>query len=74
MTRKKWTEEKIIEYVESEGYKFIEFIEYKGVDSTVLTKCPNREHDTYKVNFYKFFKGQRCRKCRSLETKRKPSK
>lgn len=60
MTRKKWTEEKIIEYVENESdYSYIRMLKDYGLNSRIELKCPhcNRPYYTY---FKNFKNGKRC--------------
>lgn len=62
-----WTINKIIEYIEENGYHFIEMIEYKSLNSKIKIKCS--EGHEYEVNFKNFKgnacnKGQRCPRCR----------
>ena len=37
--RTKWTEEKIINFVEENNYKFIKFIKFDKLKSRILIKC-----------------------------------
>ena len=70
MSRLIWTDEKIIEYIEEEGYKFIRFIDEK--DGVVYNKkgygrrieiwCGNPNHKPYDVRFGNF-KGKLKRRC-----------
>lgn len=61
--RFKWSDEKIIKYVEDSGYVFINFIENNktGLSRRLIVKCDN--HDPYEVTFSNFFNGRRCMKC-----------
>lgn len=60
-SRSKWDEEKIINYVESEGYKFIRFIKYDKVLSVIEIECiKNHKHE---MVFKKFLEGRRCPRC-----------
>lgn len=61
MNKGKWTEEKIIGYIEDNGYKFIKFIEFNKVLSTIEIEC-NHGH-IYTVKFRKFLEGRRCVTC-----------
>ena len=66
----KWTDEKIIEYIEEEGYKFIKFIDEKdgkiynkkGLERRIEIWCGNPNHKSYDVKF-KNFQGSNKRRC-----------
>ena len=65
---KKWTIEKIIEYVENEGYKFIDILNDNGLKSRIIIQCSNPKHKPYEVIFGNFKgndgkKGTRCVEC-----------
>lgn len=64
MVMLKWTKEKIIKFIENEGYKFIKFIKYDSSHSKILIQC-EKSHEPYEVKFYSFSQGRRCNKCRS---------
>lgn len=62
----KWSKEKIKEYIESQGYKFIGILEFKALNSKILIQC--YEGHIYIVNFKNFkgnkaVKGNRCPVC-----------
>ena len=59
----KWTKKMIKDYIENQGYKFIEFIKFDKYDSRILVQCPNK-HDSYEVLFGNFYRGKRCEKCK----------
>ncbi|MGL5381070.1 hypothetical protein [Clostridium sp.] len=68
----KWTKEKIIEYVESQGYIFIEFIEYKGIESRILIQC-DRLHEPIKVRLHTFRNKRKignkgCKHCKAEDS------
>ena len=56
-----WTREKIIDYVESNGYKFINFIEFNKYASRIEIEC-EKGHRTTMI-FRKFREGHRCSTC-----------
>lgn len=57
-----WTREKIIKYVESQNYKFIEFIKFNKYASIIKIQC-NNGHKPYEVYFSNFYSGKRCNQC-----------
>lgn len=57
----KWNKEKIIKYVEDEGYKFIRFIKFEKVLSRIEVEC--KKGHKYEVTFRKFTEGIRCPYC-----------
>jgi hypothetical protein len=60
-----WTKEKIIDYIESKNYSFIEFVEYKGLTSKIKVWCKNETHVPYETLFSNFqFKDSRCPLCK----------
>ena len=69
MASKKWTIEKIIEYVENEDYYFIEMVEFNHLNSKITVWCGDKNHKPYNVCF-KNFKGNksckpnRCSSCK----------
>lgn len=75
MSKLVWTDEKIIEHIKEEGYKFIRFIEEKdgkvynkkGWERRVEIWCGNSNHKPYDIRFGNFKNGQRCRKCTDEE-------
>ena len=70
MSRLVWTDEKIIEHIEEEGYKFIRFIDEKdgviynkkGYGRRIEIWCGNPNHKSYEVKFGNF-KGKQKRRC-----------
>lgn len=56
-----WTREKIIDYVESNGYKFINFIEFDKYASRIEIECEKGHRQTR--YFSNFHSGKRCREC-----------
>ena len=75
MSKLVWVDEKIIEYIEEKGYKFIRFINEKdgkiynkkGNERKIEIWCGNPNHKPYDVKFANFKNGQRCRKCADEE-------
>lgn len=63
MGKAKWTEEVIKSFVEEQGYSFLEFVNFKGINSRVLIQCPNG-HEPYEVGFKGFKEGARCNECK----------
>lgn len=59
--KSKWSKEEIIEFVESKGCGFIDFIKYEGVKSEIKLECDI--HNEYDVKFRNFQNGSRCTKC-----------
>ena len=57
----KWDKDSIIKFIEKEGYKLIEFIEFKKGDSKIKIKC--KENHEHIIIFKKFAEGNRCPKC-----------
>ena len=72
MSRLIWTDEKIIEYIEEEGYKFIRFIDEKdgvvynkkGYERRIEIWCGNPNHKSYNVKFGNFKNKKRCPYCK----------
>lgn len=66
-----WTDEKIIEHIEEEGYKFIKFIDEKdgkiynkkGLKRRIEIWCGNPNHKSYDVEFANFKNKKRCPYC-----------
>lgn len=70
MANTKWTQEKIIEFVNNDdNCTFVDFVKINGVKSRIIFYCKkhNIEHE---IIFDNFKSGQRCKKC-SEENKRK---
>lgn len=68
MANIKWTLEKIIKFIESENYEFIEYVSRKGKETRVKVWCKNPKHEPYEVCFNDFKgnknrKGRRCSQC-----------
>ena len=61
-----WKEDNIFNYIEENGYKFLEIVDYKGVRSKVKIWCGNENHEPYIVDFYSFKNGSRCKQCYDL--------
>ena len=57
----KWTEDRIKEYVENQGYTYIKRIEGKASMSIIEVWCGNLNHKSYRVMF-KNFKGNKAKK------------
>ena len=57
----RWTEDKIKEYVESEGYIYIRKVEGNASTSVIEVWCGNPNHKSYNVVF-KNFKGNKSKK------------
>ena len=62
--RTKWTKEAIINYIEEQGYIFIQFIKFDKSNSRILIKCNNSNHNPYEVKFDNFKQGKRCPTCK----------
>ena len=56
----KWTEDRIKEYVENQGYTYIKRIEGKASMSIIEVWCGNLNHKSYRVMF-KNFKGNKAK-------------
>lgn len=59
----KWTKEKIIKYVEDNGYVFIKFIKFNYSKSTIEIWCGNSNHGHKISTFNDFQQNGRCREC-----------
>lgn len=59
----KWTKEKIIKYVEDNGYVFIKFIKFNYSKSTIEIWCGNSNHSHKISTFNDFQQNGRCREC-----------
>lgn len=65
MANIKWTEEKIIEYINSdENCKFINFINFKGRKSRIIFYCKIHKKNQ-EICFSNFVQGDRCKECAS---------
>ena len=65
---KKWTKEKIIKYIEDNGYEFIKFSEeFRGCETRIEIWCGNPNHKSYEVRFQHFKDKRRCKQCRKEE-------
>ena len=69
-----WSEEKIIKYIENNGYKVLEILSGYGQNTRLKIWCGNLNHEPYEICFANFKgrsnrKGNRCPKC-SLEQAR----
>lgn len=59
----KWTKEKIIKYVEDNGYVFIKFIKFNYSKSIIEIWCGNFNH-SHKISIFNDFQQNgRCREC-----------
>ena len=56
-----WSKKDIINFVESQDYKFIRFITYEKNNSLIEIKCPKGHMN--QVRFRKFKEGTRCSEC-----------
>lgn len=59
----KWTKEKIIKYVEDNGYVFIKFIKFNYSKSIIEIWCGNSNHSHKISTFNDFQQNGRCREC-----------
>lgn len=59
----KWSLDKIKEFIENEGYEFIEYVSGIGKESRIKVWCKNPNHEPYEVVFNNFKRGTRCKKC-----------
>lgn len=60
-SRSRWTDQRIREFVESQGYILNSIFMGKDNRRHIDITCPN--HHTYSVNFYTFIRGSRCGVC-----------
>lgn len=65
-----WAKDKIIEYVQSQNYKFIRFIKFNKYASIIEVQC-DKGHEPYEVYFSNFYNGKRCGQCYITWTKEK---
>lgn len=64
LSKTKWTEDAIREYVENKGYVFIKIIEYKYNKSKILIWCGNDDHAYWETRFDSFYYDKyRCPQC-----------
>ena len=64
LSKTKWTEDAIREYVENKGYVFIKIIEYKYNKSKILIWCGNDDHAYWETRFDSFYYDKyRCTQC-----------
>lgn len=64
LSKTKWTEDAIREYVENNGYVFIKIIEYKYNKSKILIWCGNDDHTYWETRFDSFYYDKhRCPQC-----------
>lgn len=69
MARTNWTEEMIIQEVESLGMTFIKFIEFKKSASKFIVQCSHK-HEPYGTNLNTLLKGRKsmgCPECKRLD-------
>lgn len=59
----KWTQEKIMKFIENENYKVIKIISGIGKETRLLVWCGNPNHEPYEVIFNNFKRGTRCQSC-----------